>query len=75
MSFQKMQINKHPFLVNIIELTNKKGLVRSDVADKDKIKKILSLVVLAHQKYRKLLRRLQTKGLVRPETRGASAIG
>jgi hypothetical protein len=39
LSFQKMQINKHPFLVNIIELTDKKGLVRSDVADKDKIKK------------------------------------
>jgi hypothetical protein len=31
-----MQIDTEPFTINIIELTNKKVLVRPEVADKDK---------------------------------------
>jgi hypothetical protein len=36
-----MQIDKQPFPVNIIEPTDKKALVRPDVADKDKDKNII----------------------------------
>jgi hypothetical protein len=36
-----MQIDTKPFPVNIIELTNKKILVRPEVADKDKGKNIV----------------------------------
>ena len=46
MSFQKMQVDKQPFFVNMMKLQNKKILVQPDVADKDK-GKILSLVVFA----------------------------
>jgi DNA transposition AAA+ family ATPase len=39
--FQKMQIDRESFFVNILELTNKKVLVWLDVADKDKVKSIV----------------------------------
>jgi hypothetical protein len=52
-----MQIDKHPCPINIIELMDKKVLVRSDVADKDKRKSII-VGSPRTSKNRKLLRRL-----------------
>jgi hypothetical protein len=36
-----MKIDKHPFPINMMELTDKKVLVWSNVADKDKGKNII----------------------------------
>lgn len=41
LSFQEMPIDTKPFPVNIIELANKKVLVRPEVTDKDKGKSIV----------------------------------
>jgi co-chaperonin GroES (HSP10) len=41
LSFQEMQVNTQPFSINIIELTNKKVLVRPEMSDKDKGKGII----------------------------------
>jgi hypothetical protein len=41
LSFREMQIDKQPFPVNIIELIDKKVLVRLEVADKGKCKNII----------------------------------
>jgi hypothetical protein len=71
-----MQIDTEPFLVNMMELANKKILVRPKVADKDKAR-ALSLVILARQIYHEewLLRRLRAERLMRPEAWGSRAIG
>jgi hypothetical protein len=41
LAFQDMQVNTHPFPVNIIEPTSKKVLVQPEVAGKDKGKNIV----------------------------------
>jgi hypothetical protein len=71
-----MQVDKHPFPVNIIDLGEKKVLVWPNVTDKDKGKNIV-IDSPRTSTYRKgwLLRRLQTReGLIRPEATGASVI-
>jgi hypothetical protein len=65
-----MQVDMQ-FIINIIELTSKKVLVRPEVADKGK-GKTSSSASLAHQIYHKkgLLEKLRTEILTSPEAPG-----